>query len=126
MNSIWNAAGSLLWYQVSDYFSSNNHAFSSGRAIPFSRKLHLNFLQNENLTSINAQLRAQLRVASGNQAEELTSALEREREARDEAKQTKEAMLSLERELLARKQVIDAGNDTIILKVGVGRYLEST
>jgi len=37
--------------------------------------------------------------------------------AREELKQTKTEMLDMERELLARKQVIEAGNDTIIVKV---------
>ena len=82
-----------------------------------SHEISLIFLQNENLVSVNAQLRAQLKIATGDQSQELASAIQREQDALEELKQTKDSILTLERELLARKQVIDAGNDTIIVKV---------
>ncbi|XP_076823854.1 uncharacterized protein LOC143469873 isoform X2 [Clavelina lepadiformis] len=70
----------------------------------------------EKLKTTNAELLIKSRVATGNQEFEINSALERERESREECKRAKETLLGLEHELLARKQVIEATNDTIIVK----------
>nr|XP_026695536.1 coiled-coil domain-containing protein 18-like isoform X3 [Ciona intestinalis] len=64
----------------------------------------------------NSELRMLATVATGDQRQAMNSALERQQALVDENNRTKEAMLALERELVARKQVIESANDAIIMK----------
>ncbi|XP_078494164.1 uncharacterized protein LOC100177482 [Ciona intestinalis] len=64
----------------------------------------------------NSELRILATVATGDQRQAMNSALERQQAMVDENNRTKETMLALERELVARKQVIESANDAIIMK----------
>jgi len=66
------------------------------------------------LQATNAGLAAKVRAQSGDQSESNDAT---QRHVEQELERAKGSAVALERELLARKQVIEAANDTIIVKV---------
>nr|XP_039268956.1 coiled-coil domain-containing protein 18-like isoform X2 [Styela clava] len=68
------------------------------------------------LRNEHTQQLTKAKIKAGGRSEDLRNAIEKEKEANEECESMRDVVLSLERELLARKQVIEAANDTIVVK----------